>query len=98
MKTVWRYSDLCNRKSTESAMLEFAGIYQFANIALVQATSPLLTGRDLDEGFALFATENTDSVLSVVRQKCFNWKINEQGGVAVIKKPAVRKCSCVRNG
>lgn len=65
--------------STESAMLEFAKTYRFDNIALIQATSPLLTGSDLDGGFALFSMENTDSVLSVVRQKRFNWKVNEQG-------------------
>lgn len=65
--------------STESAMLEFAKTHHFDNIALIQATSPLLTSSDLDGGFALFALEKTDSVLSVVRQKRFNWKINEQG-------------------
>lgn len=65
--------------STESAMLEFAQTHQFDNIVLIQATSPLLSGKDLDGGFALFASENTDSVLSVVRQKRFNWRINAQG-------------------
>lgn len=65
--------------STESAMLEFAGNYQFDNIVLIQATSPLLTANDLDGGFALYQKNETDSVLSVVRQKRFCWSIDEGG-------------------
>ena len=37
--------------STESAMLEFAEKYEFNNICLIQATSPLLTSEDLTRGF-----------------------------------------------
>ncbi len=59
--------------STESVMLEFSEKYDFDNIVLIQATSPLLTGRDLDGGYELFNTEGTDSVISVVRQKRFLW-------------------------
>ena len=36
--------------STESAMLEFADNYNFDNIVLIQATSPLLTSDALDKG------------------------------------------------
>lgn len=68
--------------STESAMLEFASSYQFDNIALIQATSPLLTAQELEGGFQLFQTDNTDSVLSVVRQKRFCWR-TEDGGTVV---------------
>ena len=60
-------------------MLEFANKYDFDNIVLIQATSPLLTSEDLDKGFALFNEKGTDSVLSAVRQKRFNWQINEEG-------------------
>lgn len=67
--------------STESAMLEFAAEREFDNIVLIQATSPMLTGEDLDRGFALFDESDTDSVLSVVRQKRFNWKVEEDGYV-----------------
>lgn len=67
--------------STESAMLEFADQYQFDNIVLVQATSPLLTAKDLSGGFEEFKKEDTDSVLSVVRQKRFQWLLNENGMV-----------------
>lgn len=65
--------------STEFAMLEFANKYVFDNIALIQATSPLLKTEDLEEGFKLFFEKETDSVLSVVKQKRFIWTINTQG-------------------
>jgi len=60
--------------STESAMLEFAAQYAFDNIVLIQATSPLITGDDLDRGFAIFSEPDTDSVLSAVKQKRFHLK------------------------
>lgn len=67
--------------STESAMLEFADNYEFDNIVLIQATSPLLASDDLNRGFKLFFEETTDSVLSVVRQKRFHWAYDEKGFV-----------------
>lgn len=65
--------------STEFAMLEFAVKYDFDNVVLIQATSPLLTSTDLDRGFKAFTEEGTDSVLSVVRQKRFHWENDEAG-------------------
>lgn len=65
--------------STESAMLEFAESHEFDYIALIQATSPLLCGEDLDRGFELLENASADSVFSAVRQKRFNWSIDEQG-------------------
>ena len=65
--------------STETAMLEFAENNIFDNIVLIQATSPLLQASDLDAGFEVFETDGTDSVLSVVRQKRFHWKNDENG-------------------
>lgn len=65
--------------STEFAMLEFASNYEFDNIVLIQATSPLLVSDDLDRGFEAFGEEGTDSVLSVVRQKRFHWANDECG-------------------
>ncbi len=67
--------------STEFAMLEFAQQYDFDTIALIQATSPLLSGEDLNRGFERFAEENTDSVLSVVPQKRFRWQQDPEGNV-----------------
>ena len=65
--------------STESAMLEFAQNYDFDNIVLIQATSPLLKSEDLTRGFETFYEKDVDTVLSVVRQKRFNWRNDEQG-------------------
>lgn len=65
--------------STEFAMLEFAEKYEFDNIVLVQATSPLLVNSDLDRGFEAFNEDGTGSVLSVVRQKRFHWAADEYG-------------------
>ena len=65
--------------STEFAMLEFAEKYVFDNIVLIQATSPLLQSSDLDRGFSVFNSDETDSVLSVVRQKRFHWCSDENG-------------------
>lgn len=70
--------------STETAMLEFARQYEFDHIALIQATSPMLTAADLCGGFALFSRPDTDSVLSVVRQRRFIWKPDGEGCVAPV--------------
>lgn len=67
--------------STEFAMLEFAAKYNFENIVLIQATSPMLTADDLKGGFQLFQSPDTDSVLSCVRQYRFLWERNETGNV-----------------
>ena len=65
--------------STEFAMLEFASQYEFDNIVLIQATSPLLQSTDLDNGFIAYSELGVDSVLSVVPQKRFHWSIDEKG-------------------
>ena len=66
--------------SIEYGMLEFAAIYDFKNIALLQATSPLITSKDLQNGFEILKN-GTDSVLSVVPQKRFIWE-NDSNGIA----------------
>ena len=63
--------------STESAMLEFAEKYEFDNIALIQATSPMLTDIDLNGGFEEFFRDGVDSVFSCVRQRRFIWNEDE---------------------
>lgn len=65
--------------STEFAMLEFAEKYEFDNIVLIQATSPLLRSNDIDRGFEAFSDKECDTVLSVVRQKRFHWENDENG-------------------
>lgn len=65
--------------STESAMLEFANNYNFENIVLIQATSPLLESKDLTD--AINEYDKYDSMLSVVEQKRFYWDFNSDGSV-----------------
>lgn len=65
--------------ATELAMLEFARKFEFDNIALIQATSPLLQKEDLNRGFKAFFESGVDSVLSVVSQKRFQWRNDENG-------------------
>lgn len=60
--------------ATEIVMLEFAQNYDFDNIVLIQATSPLLVADDLNRGFEKMCNPNVDSVLSVVEQKRFVWE------------------------
>ncbi len=76
---------------TESVMLEFAANYDFDNIALIQATSPMLTGDDLSGGFELFQSEGTDSVLSVVRQYRFLWEQDNSGNVKPVNYDVYRR-------
>lgn len=63
--------------STESAMLEFCRERDFENIILIQATSPLLSSTDLEQGIETFERTVSDSLVSVVEQKRFTWTINE---------------------
>ncbi|MEA4924887.1 MAG: acylneuraminate cytidylyltransferase family protein [Syntrophomonadaceae bacterium] len=78
-ETIERSSETAtDTASTESAMLEFATKYDFENIVLIQATSPLLTAADLNGGFELFGQPGTDSVFSAFRNWQFLWKTNEE--------------------
>lgn len=66
--------------STESVMEYFVkSTDSFQNIILIQATSPLLRSDHLDNAIASFESEGYDSLLSVVRQKRFNWARTESG-------------------
>lgn len=76
--------------STESAMLEFASQYEFENIILLQATSPLTTSQDIDGAITLYE-KGYDSVLSAVNQKRFLWQTQKQNAVSlnynIFKRP-----------
>jgi len=65
--------------STEICMMEFAQQHDFDSIALVQATSPLITSDDLINGYSEYFKNGVDSVLSVVEQKRFIWRSNTDG-------------------
>ena len=65
--------------STESAMLAFSEKHYFKNIILMQATSPLVSSNDLNNGIELFQSGIYDSVLSAVKNLRFLWKKNDVG-------------------
>ena len=69
--------------STESAMIEFAEARDFETIVLVQATSPLLTSRDIERGFERYDEPGVDGVLSVVEDKRFYWREGPGGAVPI---------------
>jgi N-acylneuraminate cytidylyltransferase len=80
LEVVGRSADTASETaSTESAMLEFAEAHVFDAIVLIQATSPLLTATDLGGGLNLYGSADTDSVLSVARQKRFHWTVGTDG-------------------
>lgn len=76
--------------STESAMMEFALNYEFQDLMLIQATSPLLDAGALREGVALYQSKRYDSVLSTVRQKRFIWQEAQEGVTPVNYDPLAR--------
>jgi N-acylneuraminate cytidylyltransferase len=67
--------------STESALLEFAEENVFDVVMLIQATSPLLTAADLTEALKVYDGGRFDSLLSVVRQHRFRWRVTDAGAV-----------------
>lgn len=62
--------------STESVMLHFMNQVDFDVLVTIQATSPLLTDRDLDQAIVQFQEQQLDSMLSAVRTKRFFWNDN----------------------
>lgn len=70
--------------STESVLIEFAQNYDFENLILIQATSPLLRSEDLEAGIEEFQASAADSLLSVVRQKRFIWEKQSDGSAKAL--------------
>ena len=65
--------------STESAMLEYisnAGLDDNNIFILIQATTPFITAKNLDEAYKLYQNGNYNSLLTCVRQKRFFWNNN----------------------
>jgi N-acylneuraminate cytidylyltransferase len=59
--------------ATEDVIKHFAEVVPFDTVCTIQATSPLLTTRDLDDAISVFQAERYDSMLSAVRIKRFFW-------------------------
>lgn len=72
--TLYKRTHKCStdEASSESVLLEVISEFNLEDdIIFVQATSPLTTSKDFDEGIKLY--KNYDSILSVVKQQRFIW-------------------------
>lgn len=76
--------------STESVLTEFCEGHKFNHLFLIQATSPLLTSKDLDGAWRSYSEGGYLSMLSVVRQKRFFWEMTEQGASPLNYEPLNR--------
>lgn len=74
-KIFWRHPKTATDTATsESALIEFAETLSPDDIIVfIQATSPLITSDEINEGIKLILSDEYDSVLSVVPQKRFIW-------------------------
>lgn len=63
--------------TTEEVIMHFSENVKFDKLVTIQATSPLLTSKKLDNALILFDENKYDSMLSVVHNKRFYW--NENG-------------------
>lgn len=59
--------------STEAVMLHFMENVKFDSLLTIQATSPMLSSRDLDRAIKQFQSQDLDSMLSAVEFKRFLW-------------------------
>ena len=87
VKIIERPPDLAtDEASTESVMLHFASKVDFDVLVTIQATSPLLRAKHLEDAIAQFS-DKYESMLSAVRIKRFFWK---DDGTPINYDPLVR--------
>lgn len=60
--------------STESVMLHFMDQVPFDRLVTIQATSPLLKAKDIEEAIGQFELQRLDSMLTAVRVRRFFWR------------------------
>ncbi len=60
--------------STESVILHFMQLVEFKTLATIQATSPLVSSKDLKSALDQFENQQLDSMASAVRTKRFFWR------------------------
>ena len=76
-----------DESTTESVIQHFQSIIDFDYLVIIQATSPLLQSKHLDEALDYFFEKEYDSLLSVVSTKRFFW---DSDGVAINYDPNKR--------
>ena len=71
-----------DNSSTESVMVEYimnSALNPKDNFVLIQATSPLLKSKYIDEMYELYNNSDVDSIFSAVREKQFHWIETDNG-------------------
>ncbi|MBB4823637.1 N-acylneuraminate cytidylyltransferase [Sporosarcina luteola] len=82
LKCIDRIADnATDTASTESVLLEFSNKITSETIVLIQATSPLISNKHLDDAIQRYKEKSLDSMISVVRQKRFIWEETDKGVV-----------------
>jgi YrbI family 3-deoxy-D-manno-octulosonate 8-phosphate phosphatase len=76
--------------SSEAPLLEFAETHPADHIALVQATSPLLTAQHVTEAVEKYFASGADSLVTLVRTKRFLWEEKDDLVLPVNYDPARR--------
>ncbi|MFD0961890.1 cytidylyltransferase domain-containing protein [Paenibacillus chungangensis] len=76
--------------TTESAMLEFANLFSFSHVVLLQATSPLIESQDIYQSLTQWKASKADSLVSVVRQKRFIWGESDHFALPLNYTPSQR--------
>jgi N-acylneuraminate cytidylyltransferase len=75
VEVIGRSEESCgDLTKTEVAVREFAEKYEFDDLILIQATSPLLSTKDINGMIDTFDKGEYDSVVPVVNQKRFVWQ------------------------
>lgn len=69
--------------ASEVPLLEFAQRHSFDEVVFIQATSPLLSSKDLEHAISKYREGSFNSLLSVVRQKRFIWSVNQFDGTVI---------------
>lgn len=85
----WRSTETATDTATsESALIEFAKTLRSDDIIVfIQATSPLLSPDEINDGLELILNQQYDSVLSVVRQKRFIWNYDGTPTYDLLNRP-----------
>jgi N-acylneuraminate cytidylyltransferase len=85
-KVICRPDDIAgDNASSESALLHALGVVdiEFDYVVFLQCTSPIRSPSDIDTAVNKIVNEQADSLLSVVQDHSFLWKVEHGQGVSV---------------
>ena len=77
VRVITRSENSANDTATsESALIEFANIYEFDNVCFLQATSPFTLASDINGAMKIFISGNYGAIVSAVKNHQFIWGVN----------------------